>query len=1039
MMMWRRCGTLAALTALLVAGLTASQAEAQSVLRFRTTAQGGVAVTGNTLGLSKETNANGPGTRDSIGTFVTVDTTSVDNEPVNAGNPWPAGTTANWRNNAASAMLDLPSDAEVLYAELLWAGSFADAGGSVADALDTPVTLQFENGASTLVRPNGDGVAQRLDGTAPVGGFLYQYYLRAQEVTEFVRQRGGGEYTVSGVPGTQSELTNSLNAAGWTLVVAYRAAGLPSRNLSIFVGGEFVDEESIVDYQVSGFCSPPTGPVSGRVVVSALEGDANFDGDQILIADPMRVMNEGDSAFGLLQGPNNPATNFFASQINNMDGGLDTRGTFGDRNHDAAGASNAAGARQGWDVTRVAVSAEEGQLGNAQTAAVIRATSEGDSYLPLLVSFEIDVNAPEFDTIGIGEVSSNEIWRGGQLEYTVRLTNNGRADATGVVFSMPLPQELSLLSFTLNGQPGDGQGNPVTRSDLNNGVEVGTVPFNGEVVARARVVVDALPAAPAPASFQVAPRWIYDYVSCRGTEPLVDRVDADALRVNAARMEIRLTAQPQGSGVVRYTAAVTNTGTAATTNAVLDVDIPTGASYVVGSTRVNGDVVADQNGAMPFVNGAGVEAAGNAPGVIAPGESVEVVWDVMLDALGGGATLEASTSVDPDGGGPAPAEEASLTTDVGECGDGVLSDVEQCDDGNTSSGDGCDACQVEPGFACHGEPSVCDVDTDGDRLSDSYEDDVSNTDPNDPDSDDDGLTDGTEVLGDNRTDPNDPDSDDDGLCDGPAPPGVDCVGGEDGEDQNADGALGATETDPNDPDTDGGTVPDGVEVDRGTDPLDPSDDIPADRDGDGLTDDIEEMLGTSPTEADSDGDGLCDGPGRVEGVCEPGEDLNANGVIDAGETDPNRADSDGDNLTDGVEVLGANPTDPLDPDTDQDGLCDGPAGDLGVCSGGEDTNQNGAVDAGETDPNVADTDMGGVNDGDEVEAGTDPLDPNDDGGANDDDDDGLVDGDDFGGRVQGGASEGCGCRTTSGAPSSTPLGALLLALGALSLLLARRR
>ena len=41
------------------------------------------------------------------------------------------------------------------------------------------------------------------------------------------------------------------------------------------------------------------------------------------------------------------------------------------------------------------------------------------------------------------------------------------------------------------------------------------------------------------------------------------------------------------------------------------------------------------------------------------------------------------------------------------------------------------------------------------------------TDPADPDSDDDGLLDGTEVLGDNETDPLDPDTDGDGLCDGP--------------------------------------------------------------------------------------------------------------------------------------------------------------------------------------------------------------------------------------------------------------------------------
>ena len=44
------------------------------------------------------------------------------------------------------------------------------------------------------------------------------------------------------------------------------------------------------------------------------------------------------------------------------------------------------------------------------------------------------------------------------------------------------------------------------------------------------------------------------------------------------------------------------------------------------------------------------------------------------------------------------------------CGHGVISPSagEQCDDNNASSGDGCNAaCQVEVGFVCSGEPSVC--------------------------------------------------------------------------------------------------------------------------------------------------------------------------------------------------------------------------------------------------------------------------------------------------------------------------------------------
>jgi cysteine-rich repeat protein len=43
-----------------------------------------------------------------------------------------------------------------------------------------------------------------------------------------------------------------------------------------------------------------------------------------------------------------------------------------------------------------------------------------------------------------------------------------------------------------------------------------------------------------------------------------------------------------------------------------------------------------------------------------------------------------------------------------QCGDGILQAGETCDDGNTVNGDGCSAaCQVEAGYQCSGQPSVC--------------------------------------------------------------------------------------------------------------------------------------------------------------------------------------------------------------------------------------------------------------------------------------------------------------------------------------------
>ena len=119
-----------------------------------------------------------------------------------------------------------------------------------------------------------------------------------------------------------------------------------------------------------------------------------------------------------------------------------------------------------------------------------------------------------------------------------------------------------------------------------------------------------------------------------------------------------------------------------------------------------------------------------------------------------------------------------------------------------------------------GESDPNNPDSDDDGLNDGEEDadqdgvlDEGETDPTNPDTDGDGLTDGTE-LGldsdldpDTTTDPTNPDSDDDGLTDGQ-------------EDVDGNGAVDVGETDPNNPDSDGDECNDGKEVNEmETDPL----------------------------------------------------------------------------------------------------------------------------------------------------------------------------------------------------------------------------
>ncbi|MDY7231400.1 Ig-like domain-containing protein [Hyalangium rubrum] len=153
------------------------------------------------------------------------------------------------------------------------------------------------------------------------------------------------------------------------------------------------------------------------------------------------------------------------------------------------------------------------------------------------------------------------------------------------------------------------------------------------------------------------------------------------------------------------------------------------------------------------------------------------------------------------------------------------------------------------------------LDSDNDGIDDITETELG-LDPNDADSDDDGVSDGedgiTDSDDDGLIDALDPDSDNDGLNDGtergvtnttaspgtdlsspnfqpdsdpstttdPRNPDTDGDGLKDGtEDANHDGRVGDTESDPNDPDTDDGGLNDGDEVSAGGDPRNYADDL----------------------------------------------------------------------------------------------------------------------------------------------------------------------------------------------------------------------
>jgi hypothetical protein len=198
------------------------------------------------------------------------------------------------------------------------------------------------------------------------------------------------------------------------------------------------------------------------------------------------------------------------------------------------------------------------------------------------------------------------------------------------------------------------------------------------------------------------------------------------------------------------------------------------------------------------------------------------------------------------------------------------------------------------------------VDLDGDGIG-NVDERMYGLNPNNPDSDGDGVPDGVEskwnldVDGDGHINALDPDSDDDGLPDGT-------------EDLNCNGVVDDGETDPLSPDTDRDGLFDGTE-DRnrnGRAELNETSPLIPDSDDDGLVDSAEPYWSL-----DSDGDGFINAldPDSDDDDLKDGDEVAIYG------TDPLDQDTDDDHVTDHTEIL--KKLDPNNPDTDRDWLIDG--------------------------------------------------------------------------------------------------------------------
>ena len=260
--------------------------------------------------------------------------------------------------NSSRATLALPSGSTVLFAGLYWAGDTSAGDDGSAAPLAAARSIVFLQSPTATRYSTISASVLDTDATSST---RYQGFA---DVTSQVAAAGNGVYTVGNV----ETGTGNDRYGGWGLLVVYRNAAESVRRLLVYDGLLALQSglRPAADISLSGFVTPPSGTVVGRLGILAWEGDRGITGDAATFA--------GRSLSDTL----NPVTNVFNSTISRA--GVATTG------------------RTPSYVNQLGVDKDEftidGYLANNATTATLHLETTTDLYLPGAIALAFDEGPP---------------------------------------------------------------------------------------------------------------------------------------------------------------------------------------------------------------------------------------------------------------------------------------------------------------------------------------------------------------------------------------------------------------------------------------------------------------------------------------------------------------------------------------------------------------------------------------------------------------------------------------------------------------------
>ena len=324
-----------------------------------------------------------------------------------------------------------PACTNVVYAGLYWMGRAHNSSNSpntfyVGSKHLDKLKVRFKHSGDTY----RDVTAQNSNIYFPTNSqdLIYTGYA---DVTEYVRQKGAGEYFVADMALNQGKGGSAGYFGGWGMIVVYENSKMKWRDITIFDGYAYIYGPSKDAYElpVSGFRTAKDGHIDMRLGIIAGEGDVDINRDYF------QIQKHG-GGWEYLKHDNNDKNNFFNSSIP---------------------ASNPRNPKlknnTGIDIAMFKINNTGNSIiANNQTSTKFRYGSQQDTYVISCIAMSVDAYVPDVQghifitaTGGVGYTPGSQIKPGQEIEYELKITNPSEEKILGVSMDIPIPYTAEIV------------------------------------------------------------------------------------------------------------------------------------------------------------------------------------------------------------------------------------------------------------------------------------------------------------------------------------------------------------------------------------------------------------------------------------------------------------------------------------------------------------------------------------------------------------------------------------------------------------------